>query len=90
MSKKPYDQVYYETLFYAVDAAIKEYTGIIKLDNDNFCDHGFQPMDYEKSQSHVLPGVKLVSPHKNKACGLYVNVYRMRSGRYEVCAYVTL
>lgn len=86
---KPYDQVYYETLFDAVMACVESYKGIIKLDSEYYEDWGFECMNYESSQSRTIPGIKLVKPHKDKNCSLQVNIYRMPSGRYEVTGYVT-
>ena len=86
---KPYDQVYYETLFDAVYACVEEYKGIIKLDSEYYEDWGFDAMNYETAQTRIVPGIKLVKTSKGKSCGLHISVYRMPSGRYEVTGYVT-
>jgi hypothetical protein len=85
---KSYDQVYHETLWNAVYAAVQEYDGIIKLDDPNWETWGFEAMSYETSQSKTIPGMKMIGRGKGKGCGLVVNLYRMPSGRYEVSAYV--
>jgi hypothetical protein len=85
---KSYDQVYHETLWNAVVAAVEEYDGIIKLDEPHWEKWGFEPMSYETSQSKTIAGMKMIGRGKGKACGLVVNLYRMPSGRYEVSAYV--
>ncbi len=86
---KSYDQVYHETLWNAVMAAVENYDGIIKLDDPHWENWGFESMSYETSQSRTLAGVKQVGYRKGKACGLVINLYRMPSGRYEVSAYVS-
>jgi hypothetical protein len=85
---KRYNEVYHETLWNAVMAAVEEYDGIIKLDEPHWEKWGFEPMSYETSQSKTISGMKQIGYRKGKPCGLVINLYRMPSGRYEVSAYV--
>jgi len=81
--------IYYETLSSAVDGALNENVKTFTA-NENWRDGvDFEPMSYETYQSKHIPGVLAKGRKIGKPTSLYVTIYRMPSGRYEVTAYTT-